>query len=180
MRNQKSKRETDKGHEEKPKRSAKKKRQQKGTSRARWRSSSNWLETVEAGARPPPTPASSPKPDLKGRDDNEGRRSKNERRDKREGHPRVQVHANGRVHNNFCEVNHGSFGHGDEVALAVVVHSFDEALQLKICVRLRQETEIAREREEKQREIGDVRERSSAPERDEDIPWTCWRKFRRN
>ena len=58
----------------------------------------------------------------------------------------MQVHANGRVHNNFCEVNHGSFGHGDEVALAVVVHSFDEALQLKIWVRLRQETEIARER----------------------------------
>jgi hypothetical protein len=43
-------------------------------------------------------------------------------------------------------VNHGSFGHGDEVALAVVVHSFDEALQLKIWVRLRQETEKARER----------------------------------
>jgi hypothetical protein len=58
----------------------------------------------------------------------------------------VQVHANGRVHNNFCEVNHGSFGHGDEVALAVVVHSFDEALQLKIWVTLRQETEKARER----------------------------------
>ena len=77
-------------------------------------------------------------------------------------------------------MKHGSIGHGDEVALAVVVHSFDEALQLKIWVRLRQETEIAREREEKQREIGDVRERSSAPERDEDIPWTCWRKFRRN
>jgi hypothetical protein len=85
MRNQISKWETDKGHEEKPKLREKEKRQQKGTSRARWRSSSNWLETVEAGARPPPTPASSPNPDLKRRDDSEGRRSKNEREGKREG-----------------------------------------------------------------------------------------------
>ena len=71
----------------------------------------------------------------------------------------MQVHANGRVHNNFCEVNHGSFGHGDEVALAVVVHSFDEALQLQDLGWIAtgdRESEREREKERKRRGVRKV------------------------
>jgi len=41
-----------------------------------------------------------------------------------------QVHADRGVHDYVSEVEHGSRGHSDEVAAAVVVDGFDEALEL--------------------------------------------------
>ena len=56
-----------------------------------------------------------------------------------ESTPKEYLHANRRFHNDVCEVEHGAGGHGDEVAVAVVIHSFNESLQLKERVRLQRE-----------------------------------------
>lgn len=48
-----------------------------------------------------------------------------------EGQGREHIHAYRRVHDNVSEVKHGSRRHSDEVAIAIIVDSFNEALQLK-------------------------------------------------